>query len=146
MTQEPEQAVEDNDAREDDAYALQPKNVAAILFAVDTGEREKLIELMEPLHPADIADLLEQINAFDRMRLIKLYGKEFDGDILSELDESIREEVIRTLHPDVLADAVRELESDDVVDLLAGVGHGARPRLRGPNLRTQSGPHLSPEG
>ena len=118
MTQEPEQAVEDTDAREDDAYALQPKNVAAILFAVDTGEREKLIELMEPLHPADIADLLEQINAFDRMRLIKLYGKEFDGDILSELDESIREEVIRTLHPEVLADAVRELESDDVVDLL----------------------------
>lgn len=73
---------------------------------------------MDPLHPADIADLLEQINAFDRMRLIKLYDKEFDGDILSELDESIREEVIGILSPQVLADAVRELDSDDVVDLL----------------------------
>jgi magnesium transporter len=43
---------------------------------------------------------------------------EFDGDILSELDESIREEVMSTLHPEVLADAVRDLDSDDVVDLV----------------------------
>ncbi|MDU8910257.1 magnesium transporter [Aestuariicoccus sp. MJ-SS9] len=103
---------------EDDAYALDRKAVAAILYAVDIEDRDQLIELMEPLHAADIADLLEQINAFDRLRLIKLYGKEFDGDILSELDETIREEVMGILSPQVLADAVRELDSDDVVDLL----------------------------
>ncbi|WP_171101866.1 magnesium transporter [Ruegeria sp. HKCCD7255] len=104
--------------REDDAYALDRRTVAAILYAVDVEDRDKLIELMEPLHPADIADLLEQINPFDRARLIRLYDQEFDGDILSELDESVREEVISVLRPDVLADAVREMESDDVVDLL----------------------------
>jgi magnesium transporter len=102
----------------EDAYTLDRKAVAQILNAVDLDDRDQLIALMDPLHPADIADLLEQINAFDRMRLIKLYDKEFDGDILSELDESIREEVIDLLSPEVLADAVRELESDDVVDLL----------------------------
>src|SRR5690606_11630897 len=53
---------------------------------------------------------------------IPLYGMEFDGDILSELDESIREEVISILNPQVLADAVRELDSDDVVDLLEDLG------------------------
>ena len=102
----------------EDAYSLDRKAVAQILFAVDRGDREQLVTLMDPLHPADIADLLEQINAFDRMRLIKLYDKEFDGDILSELDESIRDEVISILSPQVLADAVRDLNSDDVVDLL----------------------------
>ena len=74
--------------------------------------------MMEPLHPADIADLLEQINAFDRQRLIRLYDREFDGDILSELDESLREEVIGMITPEVLAEAVRDLDSDDVVDLI----------------------------
>ncbi|EEW59950.1 magnesium transporter [Ruegeria sp. TrichCH4B] len=102
----------------EDAYELDRKRVAQILFALDRDDREALVELMEPLHPADIADLLEQINAFDRGRLIRLYDKEFDGDILSELDESIREEVISALTPQVLADAVRDLDSDDVVDLL----------------------------
>ncbi|WP_170404617.1 magnesium transporter [Ruegeria arenilitoris] len=105
-------------SRDDDVYALDRRTVAAILYAVDVEDREKLIELMEPLHAADIADLLEQINPYDRARLIRLYDREFDGDILSELDESVREEVIGVLRPDVLAEAVREMESDDVVDLL----------------------------
>ena len=104
--------------RDDDAYALDRKTVAAILYAVDVDDREKLIELMEPLHAADIADLLEQINSYDRARLIRLYDREFDGDILSELDDVVREEVIGVLRPDVLAEAVRDMESDDVVDLL----------------------------
>ncbi|ABF64637.1 magnesium transporter [Ruegeria sp. TM1040] len=102
----------------EDAYELDRKRVAQILFALDRDDRDALVELMDPLHPADIADLLEQINAYDRGRLIRLYDKEFDGDILSELDESIREEVIAALNPEVLADAVRDLDSDDVVDLL----------------------------
>ncbi|WP_323766772.1 magnesium transporter [Marinovum sp.] len=102
----------------EDAYALDRKAVMAILYAVEIDDRDALIAAMEPLHAADIADLLEQVNPYDRTRLIRLYGKEFDGDILSELDESIREEVISVLHPQVLADAVRELDSDDVVDLI----------------------------
>ncbi|MBW4984796.1 magnesium transporter [Mameliella sp. CS4] len=102
----------------DDAYALDRKAVAAILYAVDVEDRDQLVELMEPLHAADIADLLEQINAYDRGRLIRLYDKEFDGEILSELDETLREEVFAALTPSVLADAVRELDTDDVVDLV----------------------------
>jgi magnesium transporter len=104
--------------REDDDYPLNRQAVARIIEAVDAGDRELLLAEMEPLHAADIADLLEQINSSDRRGLIALYGQEFDGDILSELDESIREEVIDLLTPEVLADAVRELDSDDVVDLV----------------------------
>jgi len=105
-------------SHEDDVYALNRRTVAAILYAVDVGDRDSLVALMDPLHSADIADLLEQINPYDRGRLIRLYDSEFAGDILSELDESVRESVISVLRPDVLADAVREMESDDVVDLL----------------------------
>ncbi|GAA6189132.1 magnesium transporter [Litorivita sp. NS0012-18] len=114
-----EEEVEDEvETDVDEDYRLGKKAVAAIFFAVDTNNREALVEAMEPLHAADIADLLEQINAFDRRRFIQLYGREFDGEILSELDESVREEVISLLNPEVLADAVRELDSDDVVDLI----------------------------
>ena len=111
-----EQEVED--VRDEDAYSLDRKAVASILYAVDIDDREKLVELMEPLHAADIADLLEQINSYDRARLIRLYDREFDGEILSELEETVREEVIGILSPQVLAEAVRELDSDDVVDLV----------------------------
>ncbi|MEP2919366.1 magnesium transporter [Sulfitobacter sp.] len=106
------------DESDTEAYALVKRDVAAILYTVDIEDRDKLIELMEPLHPADIADLLEQINAFDRARLIRLYDREFDGEILSELDDSIRDEVIAILTPQVLQEAMRELDSDDVVDII----------------------------
>ncbi|MEQ9242322.1 magnesium transporter [Roseovarius indicus] len=115
---EDDAVIEAEPEQEDDAYLLNDRAVARIMYAVDTEDRERLLEELEPLHAADIADLLEQINAFDRRRLIELYGRDFDGDILSELDESIREEVLYTLHPEVLAEAVRDLESDDVVDLV----------------------------
>jgi magnesium transporter len=104
--------------RDDDAYVLDRRHVAAILEAVEAQDAALLSELMEPLHAADIADLLEQINEDERRSLVQLYGREFDGEILSELDESIRDEVVSYLHPEVLLDAVRELESDDVVDIL----------------------------
>ena len=106
------------DRDEDDAYALDQKAVARIIYAVDNADRDMLVEELDPLHAADIADLLEQISAFDRQRLILLYDRDFDGEILSELDDSIREEVIGILHPEVLAEAVRDLDSDDVVDIL----------------------------
>ncbi|UWQ63783.1 magnesium transporter [Leisingera caerulea] len=106
------------DLSQDDAYDLDRKLVAQILEAVEQGDQQALTELLEGLHAADIADLLEQIESAERTRLIRLYDREFDGEILSELDESIREEVIEILNPLVLADAVREMESDDVVDLL----------------------------
>ena len=103
---------------DEEAYELSRRDVATVLEAVEAGARDELIALMEPMHAADIADMLEQISSADRYALIELYGVEFDGDILSELDESIREDVISALRPEVLAVAVRELESDDVVDLL----------------------------
>jgi magnesium transporter len=110
--------ISETDAIPDGEYKLAKRDVASILYAVDIEDRDKLIELMEPLHAADIADLLEQINAFDRTRLIRLYDREFDGEILSELDDSIRDEVIGILTPQVLQEAMRELDSDDVVDII----------------------------
>ena len=102
----------------DASYVLDKHKMAVVLSALASGNRVNLTEVLEPLHPADIADLIEQLGTTDRARFIRLYDKEFYGEILAEIDEHIREEVISELNPDVLAEAVRDLESDDVVDLV----------------------------
>ncbi|QFU07968.1 Magnesium transporter MgtE [Rhodobacteraceae bacterium THAF1] len=109
-----EEAVE----QEDDAYALDRETIREVRDAVDAEDRDRLMAAMEPMHPADIADLLEQLDESPRHRLIHMLGHDFDGAVLSELDEGLREDIIRTLSPEVLTGAVRGLESDDVVDLL----------------------------
>lgn len=113
-----DQNITNDDGPDDDAYLLNRATVRDVRSAVEIGDANGLIQLMEPLHGADIADLLEQISPQERRHLVQLYDREFDGEILSELDEGLREEVIDALAPQVLADAVRELESDDVVDLI----------------------------
>ncbi|KFE36913.1 magnesium transporter [Thioclava atlantica] len=104
--------------REEEDYRLDGELVEAILDATEQEDAARLSELLEPLHAADIADLLEQISGHERRAILRLWGREIDGEILTEIDEGIREEVLASLPPDVLADAVRELDSDDVVDLI----------------------------
>ena len=110
--------VEELEHVEEDPNRLDAQKTAQIRAAVEEEDAARLTEILEPLHAADIADLLEQLDAPERLALVRLYGREFDGEILSELREGVREEVIEALHPEVLQEAVRELESDDVVDLL----------------------------
>jgi magnesium transporter len=112
-----------------DDYGLDPSVAQAIRDAVDRSDAAGLTALMEPLHPADIADLLEQIAPDERRALVRLYDREFDGEILSELDEGIREEIIAALSPDVLTDAVREMDSDDVVDLIEDLDEPAQAAI-----------------
>jgi magnesium transporter len=107
---------------EDAAFTLDPRRVEAILAAVSAADHDMVEALMDPLHAADIADLLEQIGPEDRQALLGLWSRGIDGEILTEIDESIREEVIDALPREVLTDAVRELDSDDVVDLIEDLG------------------------
>jgi magnesium transporter len=97
---------------------ITPEQWQVIRAALEAEDAGALKTALDPVHPADIADLLEQLDPEQRAVFLRLYASEFEGDILSEIDESIREEVIDVLPPEVLAEAVRELESDDLVDIL----------------------------
>ena len=103
---------------EEDEFGLDPRLVDEALESVEVGDAARLDALLDPLHAADIADLLEQIGPNQRRDLLALWKGGVDGDILSELDESLREEVIEGLTPGELALAVQDLETDDVVDLM----------------------------
>jgi magnesium transporter len=113
---------------EDEVHA---DRLAAILEAVELGDAPRLTALMEPLHAADIADLLEQIGGGQRRALLTLWSGEVDGEILSEIDDSIREEVIESLPRAVVAEAMRELDTDDVVDILEDLDAPAQAEILG---------------
>ena len=97
---------------------LDSQRVLDVRAAVEHEDVTRLHMLLDPLHPADIADLLEQVSDGLRSRLLHMWKGGIVGDVLSELDESIREDIIDGLNATELADAVRDLDSDDVVDLL----------------------------
>jgi len=103
--------------------------IDSVLAAVEASDAERVSELLEPLHAADVADLIEQIAPDEREALVEVWGENIDGEVLSELDESIREPLIEVLPPEVLAEAVRELDSDDVVDLVEDLEDAQKSRV-----------------
>jgi magnesium transporter len=98
-------------------YGLTPKVEAAIRDSFASQQWRRLRMLMDPLHPADKADLLERISTDEIQILVSQYGNEFDPEILPYLDEEVREDVVEMLDPDVLAASLPELDSDDVVTI-----------------------------
>ncbi|WP_322891471.1 MULTISPECIES: magnesium transporter [unclassified Yoonia] len=100
------------------AFGITDRTVAEVLNAVMQGDAAAVDALLDPLHPADIAHLIELIDSRERRDLLTLWQGGIDGDILSELDENLREEIIQQLAPAELATALRDLDSDDVVDLV----------------------------
>lgn len=103
--------------------------VAEVIAAVSGSNAEALEQHLHALHPADIADLLEQIDEKDRTALLLLWKGGMDGDVLSELGDDLREEVIGILGPTELAEAVRDLDSDDVVDLVEDLGEDQQEQI-----------------
>ncbi len=114
--------AEQTDISEDETFGITDRLLVDVLAAVEAKDAQSVDALLDPLHPADIAHLIEQIDGRDRRELLAVWKGGLDGDTLSELHESLREEVIEQLAPAELADAVRDLESDDVVDLVEYLG------------------------
>ncbi|WP_281857837.1 magnesium transporter [Litoreibacter halocynthiae] len=112
-------------------YKLGRSVISAVYAAIEAMDANAIDAALDPLHPADIADLLEQISSGERRALLGLWSMGIDGEVLSELDENLREEVIGYLSDGVLSEAVRDMESDDVVDLVEDMEDDQQERILG---------------
>ncbi|HLB79576.1 MAG TPA: magnesium transporter, partial [Dongiaceae bacterium] len=69
---------------------------------------ERVMELTEPLHAADVADLLEHLSRDERALYLRITRHVIDPETLTYLDETVREEVMDLLGPRELAAAVAQ--------------------------------------
>jgi magnesium transporter len=86
--------------------------------AVAEGDSAQVHELIGALHEADLGALLELLDHETRNRLIALMGADFDFVALTEVGETTREDILEELPVETLAEAMRDLESDDAVAIL----------------------------
>ncbi len=86
--------------------------------AIAARDVAALRALTGDLHEADLGDLLEALDPEQRPRLIELMGTEFDFTALTEVDDSVREDILEELPTGTVAEGVRELDSDDAVEIL----------------------------
>ncbi len=102
----------------DENGALASDFVQAVSDAIDARDAKSLRALVKPMHEADMADLIEFLRPAERPIFIELQGRTFDPEVLPELDETVRDELVDLLPNQTLAPAVRKLDTDDAVYLL----------------------------
>lgn len=106
------------ETRLDEDDRLRPEYVDEVIAKLEAQDAEGVRILVEPLHPADIADLFELVDRDDRRALAAALADLLDGDVLAEMNEWVREELIEELEPHEVAEIAGELETDDAVALI----------------------------
>ena len=132
----------DHNQVRDGEGAINPVIVRDVRDALIDNEPWALRSLVADLHEADLADLIEILKPDERNRFIEIIGTNLKPGTLSELEETVRDEVVDAMPNEQLADAVRELDSDDAVyvienledsdktDILAQLSEGYRATLQ----------------
>jgi magnesium transporter len=102
----------------DEDNRLTREFVNSVLNAVDQGNYNEAYRLVEPLHEADIADLFELTAGEKRGALALCLGDLMSADVLAEVNEYVREDIIDALPAAQVADLTGQMETDDAVAVL----------------------------
>ena len=85
---------------------------------IKDNNTEFLNKNLKELHPADSADIIENLTFENRSKLIELEGFNLDPEIFIELNESIQEEIFIILSADSIVNILKRLESDNALKIL----------------------------
>ena len=86
---------------------------------IDSKDDKAVLEQLKDVHYADIAEILDDLNLDQATYVIKLLDSETTSDILAELEDDVREKVLKNLSVKEIAEEIQELDSDDATDVLA---------------------------
>jgi magnesium transporter len=106
------------DSIRDAEGAIRPDFIERVEAAISKRDAHALRALASELHEADTGDLIEALAPDMRPQLVELMGTEFDFAALTEVDDTVREEILEELPTDAVAEGVRELDSDDAIYIL----------------------------
>lgn len=92
--------------------------LAAVNSFLRKGEMDKVISVLDKIHPADAAEIVEELNDDERKKVFQTWGPDHSADALLEMDEKEQVDVAESLSISLISDILDEMPSDDAADLL----------------------------
>lgn len=102
----------------DEDNVLKSRFVDSVADALEQGDEARAYELVEPLHPADIADLFELLGREQRGKLAAAITDLLTGEVIAELNDYVREDMMEALPHEAVAEIAEQLDTDDAVQLI----------------------------
>lgn len=106
------------DGIRDEDGGIKADFIAEIRVGIEANDHDCLTALAGDLHEADLGDLIEALEPDERPRLVAIMGRDFDFAALTEVEDSVREDILEEIPNAQIAEGVRDLESDDAVYIL----------------------------
>ncbi len=100
-------------------FKLTEALIEQIQGLIEAQQGDTLVALFEEYHFADIAEIIDELSVEEATYLIKLLDSEKTSDILTELDEYLREAILSNLSAQEIASEINELDTDDAADMIA---------------------------
>jgi magnesium transporter len=115
----------------EELYGITGDQVAAMRVALDAQDFPLVEDLTLGLHTADLADLIEGLPTAERHLLIDIIGARLDPELLTFLEEPVRDDVLERLSTKHVAAAVSELDTDDALDVVASLDEAVQAEVLG---------------
>ncbi len=100
-------------------FKLTDELLAEIEQLIENRQNASLHTLLEEVHYADVAEIINELDTEHATYLIKLLDSEKTSDVLTELDEDVREGILKNLSSKEIAGELEELDTDDAADIVA---------------------------
>ena len=110
-------------------YGLTLYLVRRVREALQEDDVSAIEGLIEPLHPADTADLIEALSVEERRLIVDIMRGRLEAEVFAYLDDHVREEVIERLDPAEVADAIGTLDLNDQVEVIEDLDEADRRQI-----------------
>ncbi len=101
-------------------------NISDLILNKNNKEIKKIVKT---LHYADLAELINELKFNESLYLLKLIDSDKTSDVLTELDEDLRERVLKEFSEKEIAGEIKELDSDDAVDILSELSEEKKEKV-----------------
>ena len=99
-------------------FELSKEIIQEISQLISNKKNKEIKKKVKEIHYADLAEIINELNFQESIYLIKLIDSDKTSDVLTELDEDVREKILERLSEKEIAGEIKELDSDDAADIL----------------------------
>ena len=100
-------------------FELSKEIIQEISQLISNKKNKEIKKKVNEIHYADLAEIINELNFQESIYLIKLIDSDKTSDVLTELDEDVREKILERLSEKEIAGEIKELDSDDAADILS---------------------------
>lgn len=117
----PPPMVEQEQVVPGDLPKITPELVESVSEWLDAQEQDRVLKVLDDLHPSDLAELLMHLAVDESKQVLSLLPAERAGDVLAQLKDNFRAELLEEELPMRITALLDQLDTDDIVDVLAAL-------------------------